>query len=85
MTEVHFKLHAEDGSVLEDQRSRCLHVPRVGDLITFGSDRSYQVVDVYWNLQPASGANLRVMVTAFATDRLAHLARIDAEWRASNG
>ncbi len=80
MIQVHFNLHPEVGAPKDESR-RCEHVPRVGELITFDSNCSYQVVDVLWNMQPPNPANQYVTVTAFELQWHSHMARIDAEWK----
>jgi hypothetical protein len=54
-------------------------VPRVGELIGFEPNRSYQVVDVLWHLNKAGQD--RVTVTACERDWHEHINDVMAEWR----
>jgi hypothetical protein len=82
MIEISYTLYCEDGELLSEER-RSDQVPRVGELVTFGARRSYEVVDVLWHLPAAHDQH--VTVSAYELDWHRHIAKILAERRGRNG
>jgi hypothetical protein len=62
MIEVDYTLHAAEGGGTDHVEVHSEYVPRVGELVAFGFDRSYQVVDVLWQVN--DGKHTSVVVTA---------------------
>lgn len=77
MIDVYYTLQAEDGAT-QSQETRSEHVPRVGELISFDPDRSYQVVDVLWH--PRDNDSY-VSVTALELNWHKHIRKIIADWQ----
>ena len=80
MVVVNFTLHNDDGG-LQDEERRCEQVPRVGEMISFDFNHSYQVVDVLWHLnQPAAAT---VTVTACEVNWHKHIDDVVGAWHKS--
>ncbi|TWP51729.1 hypothetical protein FKR81_12740 [Lentzea tibetensis] len=81
MIKIDYTLHCDDGEIqYEEKRSE--HVPRVGELVTFDFDHSYQVVDVLWHLVGADGHH--VTVTACELNWHKNIDKILTAWHVQN-
>jgi hypothetical protein len=45
-----YTLRDEDGETRDEEVKQSPHVPRVGEFVCFDQQRSYQVIDVLWQL-----------------------------------
>ncbi len=81
MIGINYTLHGEDGDLRYEQRLQ-QHVPRVGELVTFDSDHSYQVVDVLWHLDDEHEP--RVTATAHELGWHEHIRDVNAAWGAAH-
>ncbi|HWR46116.1 MAG TPA: hypothetical protein VN327_00655 [Pseudonocardiaceae bacterium] len=76
--EINYTLHPDDGDIRYEERHQ-QHVPRVGELITFDPNHSYQIVDVFWHLPEES--NIHVTVTAHELSWHKHIHEVTTEWQ----
>ena len=82
MIEVVYTLRTLDDDFI-DETMRVEHVPRVGDLVTFNEDRSFQVADVLWHLHPGRPGTDRITITAVERPWHEHIEKVLDSWRAS--
>ncbi len=75
--DISYTLRGQDGS-FKDASVRSVHVPRVGELVTFDHYDSYQVVDVLWTAHQGEHS---VVVTACERDWHAHIEDVLQPWR----
>ena len=82
MIDVNYTLYAADGDS-DNVEVRTEHVPRVGELVAFDFTRSYQVVDVLWQVN--DGKHTSVAVTACELNWHEHIRDVvDAHGRRQN-
>lgn len=79
MAHILFTLHGNDGHD-EYQEIEDAPVPRVNELITFDSQRCYQVIDVLWHF----GASTHVSITACELNWHVHIAKAHAVWNSTS-
>lgn len=72
-----YSLRGADGETRDEEVEQSPHVPRVGEFVCFDQQRSYQVIDVLWQL---GGDNPYVIVTACELDWHKHFAKVTADW-----
>jgi len=75
---VNYTLQGDDGEIRDEER-HSEQVPRVGELVTFDFNRSYQVVDVLWHLNEPG--TTRVTVTACELGWHENLEAVMRAWR----
>ncbi len=82
MIEVSFSLHNDDGSPAEEITRTLPRVPAIGEMIGVpdgGLGRSYQVIDVLWNLWPDGSTT--ALVRANELDWHANISKVEDTWR----
>lgn len=82
MIDISYTLHCDDGEILYEEK-QSEHVPRVGELVVFDHEHSYQVIDVLWHLIGTDGH--QVTITACELGWHKHIGETLAEWRTRNG
>ena len=81
MINIDYTLRSDDGEFRYEEDSGSGHVPRVGELVTFDQDHSYQVVDVLWHLGQDAP---HITVTACELDWHKHIDKITNQWQHNN-
>ncbi len=78
--EVNYTLNREDGDTKYVESLRSEQVPRIGEIVSFDWNDSYQVVDVLWHLHD----DQHVTVTACEVNWHRHINDVTAAWRAGD-
>lgn len=85
MIEVGFTLRNDDGTFAEEVTRTLPRVPAVGEMLAVpdsGRGRSYQVIDVLWNLWPDGSTS--ATVRANELDWHTNLSDVEDAWRAAH-
>ncbi|MBE8520438.1 hypothetical protein ILP97_23615 [Amycolatopsis sp. H6(2020)] len=77
VVDISYTLHAANGEMLSEETQSPV-VPRIGELVCFDRDPSYQVVDVLWHHSRAGGT--RATVTACELNWHKHVVEVTEAW-----
>jgi hypothetical protein len=80
--DISYSLHPADGGESRYEEVQAPAVPRIGELVAFDHDVSYQVVDVLWQHLPSGSS---VTVTAHEKNWHEHYREVSTAWEAANG